>query len=188
MDKLLVILDLDETLVHATSRPKFPGWDFELFSYKVFRRPGLDAFLGALPEHFRVAVWSSASDDYVAKVVETIFPAGYPLEFVWGRSRCTRRIDYYAMEEAGYLDYSDHLFFIKPLKKVKKQGLGHLERMLIVDDTPFKCQKNYGNAIYPAPFTGDPADDELSHLLPYLIGLKDIPNVRTVEKRGWRNH
>ena len=45
---------------------------------------------------------------------------------------------------------------------------------------------NYGNAIYIKEFTGDVNDCELRHLYNYLLTLKTVKNVRTIEKRGWR--
>jgi RNA polymerase II subunit A small phosphatase-like protein len=57
-----------------------------------------------------------------------------------------------------------------------------------VDDTPGKCRRNYGNAIYPKEYLGNAEDDELPQLLEYLLQLKDAGNVRTIEKRNWRNN
>jgi RNA polymerase II subunit A small phosphatase-like protein len=37
-----------------------------------------------------------------------------------------------------------------------------------------------------ARFEGAEGDDELKHLAAYLSTLKDEPNVRTIEKRRWR--
>lgn len=93
-EKILVILDLDETLIHATDKPHDDTWDFQVFHYKVYKRPYLQEFLLGLKEHFDVAVWSSASDDYVDLIVKEIFPEDYTLKFVWGRSRCTYRPNY----------------------------------------------------------------------------------------------
>ncbi len=74
MEKLLVILDLDETLIHANPIAlERQDWDFEYESYKVYKRPFLDEFLKELPKHFKVAVWSSASDDYVQYIVIIFF-------------------------------------------------------------------------------------------------------------------
>ncbi|SDM35379.1 carboxy-terminal domain RNA polymerase II polypeptide A small phosphatase [Catalinimonas alkaloidigena] len=187
-DKLLVILDLDETLIFATSTPHDTAWHFEAGPYKVYRRPHAAAFLATLAAHFEVAVWSSASDDYVAQVVAQLFPAHYPLRFVWGRSRCTFQIDYEQLEETGSYDPFSHYHYVKKLRKVRKRLGIPLERMLIVDDTPYKCRYNYGNAIYVKEFWGDPADEELRHLTHYLLSLRSEPNVRTLEKRFWRAH
>lgn len=184
---ILVILDLDETLIHATKNPPHTGWEHEIFGYKLFRRPYLDEFLQELKNDFQVAVWSSASDDYVAEVVRFIFPQDYPLVFVWGRSRCTYKPDYRQAEELGYFDYFNHYDYVKRLDKLRGRFPFPKEKILIVDDTPKKCIHNYGNAIYPQEFTGDKNDDELKRLSAYLKTLKDVDNVRTIEKRFWRN-
>lgn len=182
--KTLIVLDLDETLIHATSETPDGKWLFELFGYKVFERPYLQEFLLFLQNHFLVGVWSSASDDYVEKVVSEIFPENYPLAFVWGRSRCTFQTNYNKLSEFGYSDHS-HYNYVKRLSKLKKYGYC-LKRILIIDDTPEKCRYNYGNAIYPKAFTGNPADKELLLLQTYLKTLVTVENVRTIEKRYWR--
>lgn len=182
----LVILDLDETLVHATTEPPSSNWDFEVPPYKVFKRPFLDEFLDNLKEHYQVAVWSSAGDEYVDQIVAQIFPENYPLKFVWGRTRCTRMIDYESVDQYGYSNF-DHLHYAKVLKKVKKAGFALIEDILIVDDTPRKAKVNYGNAIYPKPFSGEPEDNELELLLKYLVNIKNTENFRKLEKRYWRD-
>ena len=58
----------------------------------------------------------------------------------WGRERCTRRIDPEWREE----------YYVKDLKKIERQGYD-LDRVLIVEDTPSKVGRNYGNAIYVTP-------------------------------------
>lgn len=185
-DKVLVILDLDETLIHATDKPCDEHWDFEVFHYKVYKRPFLEEFLTGLAGNFDVAVWSSASDDYVALVVKEIFPSDYPLRFVWGRSRCTYKPDYRLLDEFGFHDPFSHYDYVKRLDKVRRFGYSK-ERMLIIDDTPRKCIHNYGNAIYPAEYLGGINDNELLLLLRYLGTLKDLDTVRHTEKRNWRD-
>jgi len=185
--QILVILDLDETLIYATDRPSNAHWDFEVQKYKVFKRPGLDSFLKELRKQFKVAVWSSAGDEYVAQVVGSIFPKGYPLEFVWGRSKATLQIDHQHMDDLGYIDYYHHMHYVKHLKKVKKIGF-NLNRVLIIDDTQRKSKYNYGNAIYPSPFEGNKDDTELVQLLKYLKYLKGFENMRSIEKRFWHQH
>lgn len=186
-NKTLLILDLDETLIHATAQELGRKSDFIIFDYHVYKRPFLDEFLHQVSQEFLIAVWSSASDDYVEEVVKNIFPSDMKLEFVWGRSRATfrRRL---RTDNLGYFaDNPDsHYHYTKPLKKLKKKGY-NLDRILIVDDTPHKCMHNYGNAIYPAEYLGAENDEELKHLSIYLSSLKDIENVRNIEKRGWIN-
>jgi len=170
----LLILDLDETLIWATEDEPSAGFDFSVGHYFVTKRPHLDAFLERVFSWFRVAVWTSSSEAYAARVVEQVFGDPGRLEFVWSRARCTERYD----EQTG-----EH-FFLKNLKKVKQRGYD-LDRVLILDDSPEKVSKNFGNYVRLEPFQGDPADRQLADVLPFLERLKDHENFRVVEKRGW---
>ncbi len=96
-------------------------------------------------------------------------------KIVRGRSRCSVKRDY---------DY-DQYNFEKRLDKLKKQGF-RLEQIIIVDDSPEKTRNNYGNAIYIKEFIGYPNDKELNFLHDYLLTLKEVENIRLIEKRGWR--
>lgn len=185
-EKTLLILDLDETLIHATATKIREDFDFQVYDYYVYMRPGLTEFLTRCGAHFTLAVWSSASDDYVQAIVKQIFPAQLMPAFTWGRSRCTPfRLP--EVDEQGFYtpDYSRGYEFAKRLKKATRQGFD-LKRTLIVDDTPEKVRQNYGNAIYIKPYLGAGEDQELAYLADYLLTLKDAANVRTIEKRGWR--
>ena len=183
----LLILDLDETLIHASATEVRAGADFQVFHYFVYKRPGLADFLNICAQHFKLAIWSSASDDYVQEVVRNILPIEVTLEFVWGRSRCTPfttpQIDEYSYYN---LDASSSYEYAKRLKKVWRRGFS-LRKTLIVDDTPAKVQQNYGNAIYIKPYLGNLEDEELIHLTDYLLTLKGEENFRTIEKRHWQH-
>lgn len=171
---VLLILDLDETLIYSAEEPLQRESNSPGGLYSVYRSPCLAGFLKSCSECFRLAVWSTATDEYVSLVVERIMPSGVEPAFVWGRSRCVRRYDHEQSEE----------YHVKDLKKVKRLGY-RLERVLIADDTPRKVQRHYGNALYVPPFFGDPTDEVLPRLARFLVSLRDVPNVRTLEKRGW---
>ena len=175
MDSLLLILDLDETLIHATMRPLDRAPNFKVWGYHVYKRPHVDEFVRHCLQHFRVAVWTTASNDYAAYIVGRIFSDPSRLEFLWSRDRCTVRR---SLETGEY-------YWIKNLHKVERIDYA-LERVLVVDDSADKHVLNYGNLIQVAPFVGDPNDNELKLLWPYLETFKHIENVRTVEKRGWK--
>lgn len=185
-NKILLILDLDETLIHATSTKLSDDYAFQIYHYYVYKRPGLDAFLADCAEKFHLAVWSSASDDYVSEVVKRIFSVDIKLAFAWGRSRCTPLV-LPQTDEYGYYnsDGLTHYEYAKMLKKVKRLGF-NLSSVLIVDDTPEKVRNCYGNAIYTMPFLGDSEDNELVILADYLDSLKAVDNVRSIEKRQWQ--
>ncbi|MCS3811349.1 HAD family hydrolase [Xanthomonas sp. 4461] len=171
----LLILDLDETLVHATEACLDRDPDFEVGPYAVYRRPGLDSFLSTVSSHFDLAVWTSSTRFYADPVVAAIFPPSTDLKFVWSRERCTMRF---------YPEQHDYEW-TKNLGKVKRKGY-QLEQVLMVDDTPAKLAKHYGNLVRVRPFFGDLADRELFHLGEYLPTLAKAPNVRKIEKRSWR--
>ena len=173
---ILLILDLDETLIHSTERPLDREPAIRVGPFFVYARPWLEEFLSRCGALFQTAVWSSAGADYAGAVVASIFPSETPQAFVWSREQCVQQYD----PERGEIQ------FLKDLKKVKRKGFD-LRRVLIVEDSPHKVRRSYGNAIYVKPFLGDPNDDELPLLSPYLATLSDIPDVRLIEKRGWRN-
>jgi len=74
----------------------------------------------------------------------------------------------------------------KDLSKIKRLGYA-LERVLVVDDSPEKLAKHYGNLVRVRPFEGAPEDRELDALGDYLLVLSGSDNVRRIEKRGWRD-
>ena len=149
--------------------------DFRVGPFHVHKRPHLDEFLSRAGRHYKLAIWSSASSDYVAAIAQHILPRGFKWAFVWSRERCTVKRNLETFEA----DY------VKDLKKVKRLGYD-LARILVVDDTRCKTARNYGNAIYIEPFVGDPGDEELRLLLEYLESLVGCQNFRSIEKRDWR--
>lgn len=171
----LIILDLDETLVHATQEELDIPCDFQFDKYFIYERPYLRQFLTDLSKHFELGIWSSAGDDYVSEIVRHIKPGQVDFVVVWGRSKCSLKRD---------LVFDTHSFE-KRLEKLKKKGF-RLEQILIVDDTPSKSRQNFGNAIYIKEFTGDKNDQELQFLYEYLLTFKTVDNVRAIEKRRWR--
>jgi RNA polymerase II subunit A small phosphatase-like protein len=182
----LLILDIDETLIHATVRPYTYQHDFMVFNYYVYKRPYLEDFLKTCSLHFNLAIWSSATDDYVKAIVAEILPNDISLAFCWGRSRCTPKFTLPVDEYGAYFDtFSSHYDYTKQFKKVRKKGY-NLEKVLMVDDTPSKVANSYGNAIYIQPFEGSPQDVELYYLKEYLLKLSTADNYRCIEKRFWR--
>jgi len=88
-DRPLLVLDLDETLVHATEVPLSSEPHHEVPPYFLYLRPGLATFLQHVSELFRLAVWTSSSPAYAQAVCPKVFSKAEKLEFVWARDRCT---------------------------------------------------------------------------------------------------
>lgn len=177
MAKKLLVLDIDETLLHATESELSIAHDFKSGQYYVYKRPYVDQFLAYCEAEFKVAIWTSSSAFYADSIVRNLFGDNYPLEFIFSRERCVTKFDY----ELFQYDY------IKDLRKVKKKGF-NLEEVIMLDDTPSKLRRNYGNLVRIREFTGDPLDKELELLVPYLSWLKEKVDIRKIEKRNWRAH
>ena len=177
MPKQLLILDVDETLVYADEKPLARAAAFRVGPYHVYRRPFLREFIAAVAESFDLAVWSSASGSYVRGVVENVIGLPNELRFVWACGRCTRR----------YHPETQEHYYAKNLSKLRRLGF-QLERVVMVDDSPEKLARHYGNHIRVTPFTGDESDHELRDLLPFLESLRGAENVRRIEKRFWRQY
>jgi TFIIF-interacting CTD phosphatase-like protein len=172
---MLLILDLDETLVYAATEELDRPADFRTGEYFVYRRPGVDRFLEFVRGQFDVAVWTSSGSEYGQEIVRNVFSDSRDLKFVWSRERCTHRIDQETREP----------IWMKDLKKVKNLGYP-LEQILMVDDSPEKLERNYGNHIRVKPFEGSLEDEELVRLIQFLKKIADCPNVRSIDKRNWR--
>jgi TFIIF-interacting CTD phosphatase-like protein len=175
MDRQLLILDIDETLVFAIEQPLSNPHDFQVGPYHVYKRPHVDRFLKTVAEWFDLAVWTSSGEDYAAGTLRYLFADLAVLKFVWSRQRCTRRFDHEMQAE----------YWLKDLKKIARLGYP-LERIVVVDDSSEKLERHYGNHIRVSPFVGDQADSELDQLIPFLQHMSTVENVRLVEKRGWR--
>lgn len=178
-DKLLV-LDLDETLIHASIET--PAGDnlvpvaFEVGPYDVRLRPFVGEFVEFCFATFAdVGVWTSATRAYADEVVPGLFGArAAELAFCFSRERCTRRFDALIFDD----------YYVKNLAKLKRRW--PLEQVIMVDNTPRKLERQYGNLVRVRDFEGAADDDELRALQCYLGDLAVVPNVRRVEKRGWR--
>ena len=173
----LLILDMDETLIHATEHELDRDSDFRVGSYFVYERPYLKEFLAFCQQHFKIGIWTTAGSEFAQAVFESAFPQNYPVEFIWSRKQCTRAYDPELMES----------YYIKNLAKLKRKGY-LLEQIIMVDDTPRKLERNYGNLVRIKSWMGEANDGELLRLKSYLLELKEIENIRAAEKRGWETN
>jgi len=174
--KKLLVLDLDETLIHATDKSEYKH-HFVVGPYIVFKRPYLENFLNFCNEHFEIGVWTSSTEDYANRIIKEIIPEHINIKFLWSRDRCIREMNYETNE----------INWVKDLKKLKKKGYS-LSNIIVVDDSPGKLKRQYGNLVRVEPFFGKDDDSELKRLESYLKTLTNVENVRTVEKRNWKSY
>jgi RNA polymerase II subunit A small phosphatase-like protein len=70
----LIVFDLDEPLIHASSTELDHTPHFRFDTWFVYERPGVRSFLNNIAQHFAIGIWSSASDDYLTEIVKHIMP------------------------------------------------------------------------------------------------------------------
>lgn len=172
--KRLLILDLDETLIHSADHRLSNNTSVKVGYWYVYPRPGLVPFLRDISAHYKLAVWSAAEESYVNTMIDEVIPDDIVFEFIWGRSRCTRRIDTETKVE----------YYEKNLKKVKKRNYS-LDDIIIVDDIPENASKNYSNLVAVKPYFGEESDNQLPKLFHYLKYLSTKESMRSINKRGW---
>lgn len=191
--KKLLILDMDETLLHTECFRdidyleegsydfKFPlgggGWSNDEHWYFTIKRPFLDEFMNYAFDNFKVAIWTAGGSDYASEAISRAGIDKNKLEFFWTSERCTMKYDF----ETGFR------YGVKNLEKVHKSLGWDLNNVLIVDDVQKTAINNYGNLIHIKEFCNDRSDIELKKLMNYLDKIKDSNNFRSIEKRGWSN-
>lgn len=146
----LVVFDLDETLVHATTNQLPIAHLTQIDQYFVYERPYARRLLDFTAARFDVGVWSSSSDAYIQHVLARLLPEGYPLKFAWSVDRCVQRPD---VASGGYV-------YIKDLRKLIRLGYD-TDEVVIVDDSPEKIPRQPRSHLVVRPFTGDASDSEL---------------------------
>lgn len=170
---LLVILDLNGTLIYRKTK-KFPP--------SFSRRAGLDEFLNALVEKYKVMIWSSSTPPTVAAVCQKLFPESKRKELVaeWGRdklgltkSEYNSKIQVYKTLETVWTNKQIQASYPgkaqKGGPKAKKQpSRWDQTNTILIDDSKLKALSEPYNLIEIPEFTNNPVIDE-SDLFPKVL-------------------
>jgi RNA polymerase II subunit A small phosphatase-like protein len=185
MQPLLIVWDLDETLIHCDDDfdvdrddPDFTDTS-DGDNLRFFVRPGARDIVQKLEndDRFIQGVFTAASQPYAKLVVSNVWPAGTSPVFLFARDRVTQ-------QHTSMFGHETSTNQLKDLKKVHKLGYD-LSRTLAIDDKPSVYARHYGNTIHIPAYLGEKQDDALSLLSKYLETFAPVENVRHVEKRGW---
>lgn len=171
----LLVLDLDETLVHSSPSRLDRDPEHRVLGYHVYERPGVRLFLDAVFEHFAVGIWTASTAAYAAEILSRLTDVAR-FRFVWSREHCsiathpaTKRFD-----------------LLKDIKQLELEGYDPA-RILFVDDLPHRLYLSLHNVIQVRPFLGAAEDDELDDLGTYVSLLHPVRDVRVVDKSAWRH-
>lgn len=164
----ILVLDLDETLVHSTSASA-EEYDFMVevlverssCLYYVHKRPHVDHFLEVVSNWFDLAIYTASLREYADPVVNLLDR---------GRKLFTRRLFRNAcIEQEGGL-------YLKDLSKVDPD----LSRVFLLDNSVISFALNSDNGILIDSWIGERADNALLDLLPFLDALRFVEDVRSV--------
>lgn len=172
-NKYTLVLDLDETLVH-TSRQPMPGFDFRvevnidrnIYPVYVKKRPYLDVFLTQLHHHYNLVIFTASLQRYADVVVDAI-----------DRHCLIRRRFFREDCTATFIDGKRRL--AKELATICED----MRRVIIIDNSPEAYVCNEDNAIPITTWYSDTSDKDLLNLIPFLISLRKVTDVRSVLSR-----
>jgi len=160
---MIVILDIDETLIHSVKDSNSISSDntsFHITGYTVLKRPYLHQFIENLvnDEYYDIGIWSAGTYDYVHEIANYIIPDKSKIKFIMTRNDCNEMM-------------------CKPLSKVRN----HIKKsekdtlfprsvhdFILIDDRNKVTGYDHLNHLKIEPFEGDKDDLELKYLWEYL--------------------
>ncbi|KAG7243400.1 hypothetical protein INR49_011857 [Caranx melampygus] len=179
----ILVLDLDETLIHShhdgvlrpTVRPGTPP-DFILkvvidrhpVRFFVHKRPHVDFFLEVVSQWYELVVFTASMEIYGSAVADKLDNNRNILKRRYYRQHCT-------------LDLGS---YIKDLSVVHDD----LSSIVILDNSPGAYRSHPDNAIPIKSWFSDPSDTALLNLLPMLDALRFTADVRSVLSRNLHQH
>ena len=157
-NKKLLILDLDETLVHADFENIFKNHDIEIkfkdkneiFSVGVFLRPYLTEFLDSISKIFDIGIFTASVKSYADAILDRIDPTKIYFKFILYREDC--------INLNGKICIKDLNIFDLPLNKI-----------VIIDNSLYSFSSQLSNGILITSFYNDKNDTQLKDVLSYLL-------------------
>lgn len=162
--KKLLILDIDQTLIHAHERRssnKIHNFVIEMRGrneFYVFKRRGLDNFIANIMQlkspNFKIAIWTAAEKTYAVKILDNIWPGWQnDILFLRHRSHCS------LLPDGSY---------VKDLTTIPG---GTIYDIMLVDDNieNFTFNTKLGFSVWKSsPYVAGSIDSELSDVYNFL--------------------
>jgi len=150
--KNLLILDIDETLIHSTFEKLKTEPDFHYKTRGVYVRPKLFEFMEYCFNNFEVGIWTSSKSDYAKFILKHLFNIK-KFKFIWTRSKC----------EIQYVSngFYDEIRYVKNLNNISGYSL---KSIIMIDDTPQNITP-LKNVIPILEYRGNEKDNELVNII-----------------------
>ncbi|KAG0210265.1 Nuclear envelope morphology protein 1 [Mortierella sp. NVP41] len=165
--KKTLVLDLDETLIHSTSRgSRSQGYMVEVLVdrhaclYYVYKRPHVDYFLKKVSEWYKLVIFTASMAEYADPVIDWLDQSRTLFDKRYFRQACFLRNGSYLKD----------LTVIDP----------DLSSVCLLDNSPMSYSLNKENGIPIDSWIDDPNDEALLDLLPFLDALRFTEDVRSV--------
>ncbi|KAJ3083819.1 Nuclear envelope morphology protein 1 [Quaeritorhiza haematococci] len=162
-----LVLDLDETLIHSTSRGSRNHdhvievlIDKHACLYYVYKRPHVDFFLKKVSEWYNVVIFTASMPEYADPVIDWLDGNRGLISKRYFRQSCTQHLGTY----------------VKNLSVVEPD----LSQVALVDNSPISYAMNKDNGIPIEGWISDPHDEALLDLLPFLDALRFTEDVRSI--------
>lgn len=168
----LLVLDLDETLVHTMTRGYHRNCQMVELQrtnaamssfYYVAKRPFCIDFLRAVMQWYDLAIFTASVSEYADPIIDL-------LEHDVGERVFRQRL---------YRDSCESTFNGGYVKDLKVFGLD-LGRVILLDNSPASYSRQLGNGLAIEGWISDPSDHALLQLLPLLFALRYTSDVRSV--------
>ncbi|XP_022423382.1 carboxy-terminal domain RNA polymerase II polypeptide A small phosphatase 1 isoform X3 [Monodon monoceros] len=165
-DKICVVIDLDETLVHSSFKPvnnadfiipvEIDGVVHQVY---VLKRPHVDEFLQRMGELFECVLFTASLAKYADPVADLLDK--------WGAFRARLFRESCVFHRGNY---------VKDLSRLGRD----LRRVLILDNSPASYVFHPDNAVPVASWFDNMSDTELHDLLPFFEQLSRVDDVYSV--------
>lgn len=171
--KKTLVLDLDETLITTRTNKTLKDSVKEIIpprikddqpELKIKVRPFAEQFLKAMSKEFEVIIFTAADRKYAEVCLSIIDPNQEYISLLIHRDYCLRT-------RKG--------LFIKDLRIFKNRDL---KDMVIVDNFTPSFSFQVDNGIPIITWDGDSKDQELKHLMKYLLEAKEYDDMRVYNK------
>ncbi|KAK3821619.1 MAG: NLI interacting factor [Benniella sp.] len=170
--KKTLVLDLDETLIHATSRgSRSQGYMVEVLAdghsclYYVYKRPHVDYFLQKVSEWYKLVIYTASMAEYADPVIDWLDQNRTLIQRRYFRQSCI-------ISNNG----SPSPTYLKDLTIVERD----LSSVCLLDNSPVSYSLNRENGIPISTWIDNPDDEALLDLLPFLDALRFTKDVRSV--------
>lgn len=172
--KKTLILDLDETLIHADFDGKFKNHDHTIYfvyegeeiAVDIFVRPGAHEFLTRLSELFEIFIFTASKKEYADACIDFLDPEAKLIKHRFYRDSCIPVNNKVYVKDLG--------IFLN-----RKQ-----ENIILVDNSFYSFCNQPKNGVLINSFYDDQNDCELQNLLNYLENyLLHAPDVRVINEQ-----